>query len=85
MQAELHLALDKFRHDNGFGRAISAPQIDRHVQMIACNLGANAVHRPEDQPFTMCTPRDPFKFSPTRLDSIPSAHLHATYAHGACV
>ena len=42
--------------DNGYGRAMSAPQINRHVRMIACDLGEDAVHRPGEQPFTLCNP-----------------------------
>jgi len=32
-------ALDEFRKKNGFGRAISAPQIGVNKRLIACNLG----------------------------------------------
>lgn len=56
IEAELHAALAEFRAAHGFGRAISAPQIDRPVRMIAVNLGANAAHRPESQPFTLVNP-----------------------------
>jgi len=56
VEQDLHAALEKFRAENGFGRAISAPQINRHVRMIACNLGPDAVHRPHEQPFTLCNP-----------------------------
>jgi peptide deformylase len=67
VEAELHSALVEFRRVNGFGRAISAPQIGHNVRMIACNLGRNAVHRPDSQPFTLCNPtvmwRDPNMFS----------------------
>lgn len=44
-QAFLHetetllLALKQFREENGFGRAISAPQIGVNKRMIALNLG----------------------------------------------
>ena len=55
-ERELHCALEQFRVENGYGRAMSAPQIDRHVRMIACNLGSDAVHRPGTQPFTLCNP-----------------------------
>eukprot|EP00729_Bicosta_minor_P023501 gene23501-32567_t len=67
IECELHAALEEFRRANGFGRAISAPQINRRVRMIACNLGDAAVHRPDTQPFTLCNPvltwTDPNKFS----------------------
>ena len=55
-ESELHAALARFRSDNGYGRAMSAPQINRHVRMIACDLGEDAVHRPGEQPFTLCNP-----------------------------
>jgi len=38
----LHLALEQFRTKNGFGRAISAPQIGVNKRLIACNLGKGA-------------------------------------------
>jgi peptide deformylase len=47
VELELHSALAEFRRVQGFGRAISAPQIGHNVRMIACNLGTTAVHRPE--------------------------------------
>lgn len=53
IEAELHAALAEFRRANGFGRAISAPQVAHSVRMIACNLGNDAVHRPDHQPFTL--------------------------------
>ena len=56
MERELHAALQEFRDTHGFGRAISAPQIGHAVRMIACNLGADASHRPGEQPFTLCNP-----------------------------
>ena len=56
-EAQLHAALERFRSENGYGRAMSAPQINRRVRMIACNLGPDAVHRPDAQPFTMCNPQ----------------------------
>ena len=56
VEQELHAALAQFRSKNGYGRAVSAPQINRHVRMIACDLGKNAVHRPDSQPFTLCNP-----------------------------
>ena len=56
VEAELHAALARFRAENGYGRAMSAPQINRHMRMIACDLGQNAVHRPDQQPFTLCNP-----------------------------
>ena len=31
-------------------------QIGHAVRMIACNLGADASHRPGEQPFTLCNP-----------------------------
>ena len=55
-ERELHAALARFRSDNGYGRAMSAPQINRHLRMIACDLGEDAVHRPSEQPFTICNP-----------------------------
>ena len=54
-------ALEMFRNTHGFGRAISAPQIDRHYRMIAMNLGDAAAHRSGDQPFTLCNPRVTWK------------------------
>ena len=56
VEDELHAALARFRADNGYGRAMSAPQINHHVRMIACDLGREAVHRPHEQPFTLCNP-----------------------------
>ena len=52
-EAELHAALARFRDENGYGRAMSAPQINRHVRMIACDLGEDADW---PQPFTLCNP-----------------------------
>mmetsp|Transcript_29223 Transcript_29223/g.92140 ORF Transcript_29223/g.92140 Transcript_29223/m.92140 type:complete len:227 (-) Transcript_29223:46-726(-) len=60
-EAELHARLKAFRAEHGFGRAIAAPQIDRCIRMIACNLvdcrsaGAAACPAPS-QPFTLCNP-----------------------------
>ncbi|CAE8583214.1 unnamed protein product [Polarella glacialis] len=56
VEQELQGALARFRNQNGYGRAMSAPQIDRHMRMIACDLGRDAVHRPGEQPFTLCNP-----------------------------
>jgi peptide deformylase len=49
-RAELHAALSVFRHEHGFGRAISAPQIGHAVRMIALHLadpvGRLTMHNP---------------------------------------
>ena len=44
----LQETLEDFRQKNGFGRAISAPQIGITKRFIACNLGK--------QPFIMINP-----------------------------
>jgi peptide deformylase len=44
----LHATLEVFRAEHGFGRAISAPQIDVALRFIAVNLGG--------EPFTMINP-----------------------------
>jgi len=38
--ADLQFALDRFRAENGFGRAIAAPQVGHSVQAIGMNLGS---------------------------------------------
>lgn len=47
----LHLALEKFRQENGFGRGIACPQIGIGMRIIAVNLGdergAFTLHNPE--------------------------------------
>jgi peptide deformylase len=47
-RARLHAALKTFRETNGFGRAISAPQIGDDRRFIACDLGDGAftLHNP---------------------------------------
>ena len=56
IERDLHAALEDFRLRNGYGRAISAPQIGHAVRMVACNLGSSAIHRPGKQPFTLVNP-----------------------------
>jgi peptide deformylase len=53
-------ALEKFRHEHGFGRGISAPQIGLDMRMIALHLGATpfVIFNPEilalsDESFSM--------------------------------
>src|SRR5262245_7782004 len=48
-------ALEQFRAEHGFGRAISAPQIGIHRRMIAMNLGEGPflLYNPE---LTTCSP-----------------------------
>lgn len=57
IEQELHAALEVFRATNGYGRAISAPQIGHPIRMIACNLGSSTKHRPGEQPFTLINPK----------------------------
>lgn len=50
----LEETLQLFRHQNGFGRAISAPQIGINKRFIACDLGNN-------QRFCVINPKITFK------------------------
>lgn len=48
--SELHATLEQFRRENGFGRAISAPQIGLQARLIALNLNKDL------GPFTLVNP-----------------------------
>jgi peptide deformylase len=75
-------ALDRFRSEHGFGRAIAAPQIGIPLRMIAMNLGRGSfllvnpeLTRPSAKRFTLWDDCMSFSWLMVRLDRNMSVNL----------